>query len=362
MLDQIDKLTLTDKLSRYTPDKDSSLGKDAEGELSRLTLSGIKEFSKITLPTSQQTFRDAIIGIQDGKVVLSASVNLPEHVISKFILHLEKKYGITSDEIEIERFGKPKIKNESNRTPKELEIAKRHFLLLKSKLTNYSPQEGILYKESDMKKEQEIANQVFLALANTISNATEICISKNTSEYTFSAEVFSALLEMIDMLGTSQLKITRDLELEKEHINSGEKEIYHFNATEIKLSNGQVVEWLKILIRPSDLLGSKSGTVNEVIAQARFKAQYKIKGSVGVANIRIDPPDPRQDNNIVIDLEINDRKKNRSEANLIDKLDLNQQAGHHFNSGVNISDFGDLNPSDIHRAIANRLIQISAIQ
>lgn len=355
-------ISLADRLSKFLPDQDSNICMQAKNELTQLKLSGVTEYAKLNLPLNRDQYRDAIVGIEDGKIIIMVSINLGKNIIDMFRNYLQKEYGATADDIEFRKFGVTKIKTEMPIPETNFDDTKRHFERLKSKIVAYSSKEGILYKESDMKKEQEIANQVLLALASTLTNSAEICLSKNVKEYTYSAEVFLALLEMIDMLGANQLQIIRDTGLEKRHKAEGESEIYHFKAKNIRLSNGRTVEWLKILIRPNDLLGATSDDVREIISQARFKAQYKIKESVGIANIRIDPPDPRLENNIVIDLEISDKKNRQQGGNLIDELELNQKAGHHFNSGVNIADFGDLKPADIHRAIANRLIQISAIQ
>lgn len=361
MPDELEGLKPKDILSIYDPDSGDKLSGIAKKEYDMLIADGVTDLAKINLPTAGGAIRDAIIGIEDEKVILMVSPNLPNTVLDIFRSHIAKKYGLNKTNIEVRTFVTQKNSNEAESEDPQKSKIREHFKLLKSKISAYSKQDGILYKESSMKKEQEIANQVLLALANTVSNATEICLSKDGAEYLYSAEVFSALLEIIDILGNEQLDIKRSVELENKYKSNGESEVYLFRGENVQLSNGQVVEWLKILIRPNDLLGSESNGVQEVIAQARFKTQYKIKGTTGVANVRIDPPDPRFKNNIVIDLEIGDGKNN-GRKNLINKLHLKQKAGHHFNSGVNISDFGELTPADIHRAIANRLIEVSTIQ
>lgn len=223
---------------------------------------------------------------------------------------------------------------------------------------------GLLIRQQDsefgtfeLSPEKQMANVVFNALGHTLKSTSEICLTKteNKESYLKAAEVFIIMLASLQKIGNESIHFVENFEAEK---NTKEKykdeELFIFESKNIEI-DGIKIEKLKILVRPTDTIIDERGTVKQ-LSQARTRVSLFSKDLPGgEASIRIDPPDKRMCNDIVFDLAIGAGKG----KTMVDSLDLDQTAGHHFQSRVNVSEFGQLDISNVHRAIVRRLMELS---
>ena len=211
--------------------------------------------------------------------------------------------------------------------------------------------------EIPLSVERQLANQVMNALALTLSETTKLCLGKKEERqpYEDTAEVLSLMLVCLNKIGLEEHRFKQNADVEKTlKTKYHEQEIYCFESGPFTI-DGIKIERFRILIRPEDNVIDKSGRVQQ-LAQARTKISlFSSALPAGEASIRIDPPDSRHNNNVVFDLAVGTGKW----VSTIDTLDLNQVAGHHFQSGISVKEFGDLNVANVHRAIVNRLMQLS---
>ena len=255
-------------------------------------------------------------------------------------------------------------KRQETEQPVNTKIIEGRLTKMEPILDTLNKNDGILIRqpkdkwgEISLSIEKQMANQVLNALEKTLIDTTRLCLSKKESElpYEETAEVLSLLLLSLNDIGLGKLKFKQNSDIENSLKKKyQESEIYCFETGPIKV-DGVSVDKLRIMIRPEDHLVDKFGQVRQV-AQARTKISiFSPNIPTGEASIRIDPPDPRLANNIIFDLAIGGELK----ETVIDSLELDQSAGHHFQSGVNISDFGPVSVANVHRAIVNRLMQLS---
>lgn len=302
--------------------------------------------------------QDVIKAVKDNQIeeISKAIPDIQDHEL------FELRYNKQKELIFKELVRKPK--SDQIESPEALSPMQHRLNELTKEIRDLDENNGILIRQPkentehmELSKEKQLANLVLNALGETLKNTSQLCLNKLGSEkaYRDTAEVLIQMLGSINEIGKGNIKFTEDHDGEDRSIrNYHDKEVYIFDSGPLTI-DGLNIDNLKFFIRPSDTIIDKLGSVKQ-IAQARTKISIRSKNlPTGEASIRIDPPDPRLENNIVFDLAVGTGLR----ETLVDQLDLEQTAGHHFQSGVNVSDFGEVQVADIHRAIARRLMELA---
>lgn len=238
----------------------------------------------------------------------------------------------------------------------EKEMMKKQLALAITALDEKDRSHGLIISTENPTLVQEQTNVVFNGLGKKLAEACSKCLetqateTEEENEYKITAKVLLQLLESISRIGDGSVSFhhLRDKE------NFSEYKVSYFESDPYFINNTETV--MTVQIRPVDNL---INVRNKPTLKAQQRTLIIIKSKdlpYGEAGVRIDPPDKRHQNNIVYDISVG--RANQRHATIIDNLKLDQEAGHHFPSGITVGDLRGIKVEDIHRAVATRLEEL----
>ena len=224
-------------------------------------------------------------------------------------------------------------------------------LLVKKK----TDRDGLILQSENPTQEEILANKIFNSLGSKIVEIAQDCLTHTKEdEYIKTTKVLINLIEAITKIGGKSISFTNLLE--KRELSGGK--VSYFKSDIFYIDNVETT--MEIRIRPDDEYAQSKG---QQVLKAQARTSITLTSSSlpdGEANIRIDPPDRRLDNNVVFDISVG--RADQQHKTIIDHLPLHhlgQKAGHHFSSGIRINDFQGITVSDIHKVFRSKLENLS---